>query len=147
MQWNPIWALELVRHCMKVRTIIRRTDANSSAAKDAFVLGCLLAHPLTALSNVFTALKAYQDVRLPFAQFVARESERNGYLMSLDAHGYCRGKEGPLDFLKGKILSMIGEGDAIAEWLRAEKKLRKRQFAQRAPANDASLYIFLPNLL
>jgi salicylate hydroxylase len=119
---------------MEVRTIIRRTDANSSAAKDAFVLGRLLAHPLTTLSNVSTALKAYQDVRLPFAQFVARESERNGYLMSLDAHGYYdadRGNGEPLDFLKGKILSIIdeggweGEGDAIAEWLQAEKKLRK----------------------
>ncbi|KAJ8597074.1 hypothetical protein M405DRAFT_804412 [Rhizopogon salebrosus TDB-379] len=83
------------------------------AMEDAFVLGRLLAHPLTTLSNVSTALKAYQDVRLPFAQFVARESERNGYLMSLDAHGYCdadRGNGEPLDFLKGKILRRGGLG-------------------------------------
>jgi salicylate hydroxylase len=100
---------------MEVRTIIRRTDANSSAAKDAFVLGRLLAHPLTTLSNVSTALKAYQVVRLPFAQFVARESERNGCLMSLDAHG--------------------------------KRNCGKRQFAQRAPVNDALLYMFLPNPL
>lgn len=40
------------------------------------MLGRLLAHPLTTLFNVPAALKAYQDVRLPFAQFIAHGSER-----------------------------------------------------------------------
>ncbi|KAG1873030.1 hypothetical protein DFJ58DRAFT_722202 [Suillus subalutaceus] len=48
------------------------------AIEDAFVLGRLLAHPLTTLDNVPVALKAYQDVRLPFTQFVARGSGLTG---------------------------------------------------------------------
>jgi salicylate hydroxylase len=110
-------------------------NVNSSCAKDAFVLGRLLAHPLTTLDNVPTALKAYQDVRLPFAQFVARESERAGYMLQLDAHGHYDDRENEreesLDILKGKILGIVGEkgwegeGGAVVEWLQAERKLHE----------------------
>ena len=65
-----------------------RDYANSYCTKDAFVLGRLLAHPLTTLDTVPAALKAYQDVRLPFAQFVAREAERTGYMYEFDSPGY-----------------------------------------------------------
>ncbi|KAJ8597696.1 FAD/NAD(P)-binding domain-containing protein [Rhizopogon salebrosus TDB-379] len=105
------------------------------AIEDAFVLGRLLAHSLTTLDNVPTALKAYQDVRLPFAQFVARESERTGYMLQFDAHEYYdnRGNERgeSLDILKGKIISIIGENGwegesgAVVEWLQAERKLHE----------------------
>ncbi|KAG1734939.1 uncharacterized protein EDB91DRAFT_577444 [Suillus paluster] len=63
------------------------------AIEDAFVLGRLLAHPLTTLDNVPAALKAYQDVRLPSAQFVARESERVGRIMDFNTLNADRGNE------------------------------------------------------
>ncbi|OAX42236.1 FAD/NAD(P)-binding domain-containing protein [Rhizopogon vinicolor AM-OR11-026] len=108
------------------------------AIEDAFVLGRLLAHPLTTLDNVHTALKAYQDVRLPFAQFAARESERSGYMYQLDAPRQYDDTDGgneqeePLHILKEKILGIVGEegwesedNGPIAGWLQAEKKLEE----------------------
>ncbi|KAG1752199.1 hypothetical protein EDB19DRAFT_1627833 [Suillus lakei] len=103
------------------------------AIEDAFVLGRLLAHPLIMLDNVPTALKAYQDVRLPFAQFVARESERTGYMYDFyspgDHDGTDRGNEREQrEIMKGKITdrwNWAGESGAVAEWLKAEKQLQE----------------------
>ncbi|OAX42230.1 hypothetical protein K503DRAFT_683764, partial [Rhizopogon vinicolor AM-OR11-026] len=100
--------------------------------KDAFVLGRLLAHPLTTLDNVHAALKAYQDVRLSVGQFVARNSEAMGDMFEFDAPGYYDGvdrqnEREALELLKDEILELRrwrGEG-AIAEWLQAERKLQE----------------------
>ncbi|KAG1867449.1 hypothetical protein C8R48DRAFT_793897 [Suillus tomentosus] len=91
--------------------------------EDVFVLGRLLAHPLTTLDNVPTALKAYQDVRLPFAQFVARQSERStGQMYDFCALKTDRGNEREeIKILKEKIIDLWenwdseGEGGAVAE--------------------------------
>ncbi|KAG0707085.1 hypothetical protein DFH29DRAFT_1066512 [Suillus ampliporus] len=91
------------------------------AMEDAFVLGRLLAHPLTTLDNVPVALKLYQDVRLPFAQSVARESERTGRMYESDEREV-------LEIQKEKILEQwkweenIG---AVAQWSEAERKLQE----------------------
>ncbi|KAG1845154.1 hypothetical protein F4604DRAFT_211000 [Suillus subluteus] len=108
------------------------------AIEDAFVLGRLLAHPLITLDNVPVALKAYQDVRLPFAQFVARESERTGKLFDFHAPGYYdgtdRGNEREeMEILKEKIVDQWdweskGEGGAVAEWEKAERQLREGSY-------------------
>ncbi|KAG1736169.1 uncharacterized protein EDB91DRAFT_1329694 [Suillus paluster] len=97
------------------------------AMEDAFVLGRILAHPLTTLDNVPTALKAYQDVRLPFTQFVARESERTGRMYEIDALRTSQGNE-EMQAKKEQIVGQQnwgGGGGALAEWLEAEKKLQE----------------------
>lgn len=107
------------------------------AIEDAFVLGRLLAHPLTTLDNVPVALKAYQGVRLPFSQFVARESKRAGKMYNFCAPGYYdgtdRGNEREeMEILKEKIIDQWDwenkfegeEGGAVAEFERAERQLQ-----------------------
>ncbi|KAG1776546.1 hypothetical protein EV702DRAFT_1109364 [Suillus placidus] len=98
------------------------------AMEDAFVLGRLLAHPLTTLDNVPAALKAYQDVRLPFAQFVARESARTGRMLSFDMSDTAgRNVREELEIQKEKLLAQWeweGKDSPIAEWLEAERKLQ-----------------------
>ncbi|KAG1818113.1 uncharacterized protein BJ212DRAFT_1446574 [Suillus subaureus] len=105
------------------------------AIEDAFVLGRLLAHPLTTLDNVPVALKAYQDVRLPFAQFVACESKRTGKMYDFRAPGYYDGTDRgngreEMEVLKEKILDQWhweskGEGGTVAEWEKAERQLQE----------------------
>ncbi|OAX37524.1 hypothetical protein K503DRAFT_783560 [Rhizopogon vinicolor AM-OR11-026] len=104
------------------------------AIEDAFVLGRLLAHPLTTLDNVHVALETYQDIRLSVAQFTARKSEALGHMYEFNAPGYYdgtdRGNEGEeLERLKEKIIEdrrgWEGEGGAVAGWLKAERKLQE----------------------
>ncbi|KAG2124433.1 hypothetical protein DEU56DRAFT_595143 [Suillus clintonianus] len=109
------------------------------AIEDAFVLGRLLAHPLTTLDNVPAALKVYQDVRLPFAQLAARESERIGYMYDFCSPGYYDGtdsvnKREELEILKGKIIGLrdwAAEGGAVAEWVKAESRLQESLCPER----------------
>lgn len=101
--------------------------------KDVFVLGRLLAHPLTTLDKVPAALKIYQDVRLPFAQLVARNSDRAGRMFQFNVPGYYdgtnRGNEGEeLDILEETIMSHFdsqGQGGAPAEWQQAQRNLEE----------------------
>lgn len=48
--------------------------------EDAYVLGALLKHPLVNRQTVATALKVYEQVRLPHANHVMRVSRENGRL-------------------------------------------------------------------
>ena len=94
-----------------VRTIIHQTMRT--------YLGHLLAHPLTTLDNVPAAPKAYQDVLLPFAQSIARESERTRYMFEFNLPGSYDGTDrknerDDMEILKEKILGQFGwegEGD------------------------------------
>ncbi|KAG2130017.1 hypothetical protein BD769DRAFT_1666951 [Suillus cothurnatus] len=111
--------------------------------EDAFVLGRLLAHPLTTLSKVPAALKTYQDVRLPIAQSIARGSEHMGNIYQFCLPGYYDGTDRgnmreEIEILKEKILdlwSWEGEGGAITEWVQAESHLREILYQRRE--NDA----------
>lgn len=121
------------------------------AIEDAFVLGRLLSHPLTTLDTLPAALKAYQDVRLPFVQFVARESERTGRMLDFDAPSAHGGNvQEELDILKEKILAQWeweGVGGAVADWLEAERKMRESiGVSNRECENDASLSVSSPKL-
>lgn len=146
---NPSrWALHVVNElplftCDRVALIGDASHAMTpyfgagagQAIEDGFILGRLLAHPITTLDNVPAALKAYQDVRLPFTQFVARESKRTGKMYEFCAPGYYdgtnRGNEREeMEILKEKILDQWnwqdkGEGGAVAEWEQAKRQLQE----------------------
>ncbi|KAH7915880.1 hypothetical protein BJ138DRAFT_1109221 [Hygrophoropsis aurantiaca] len=103
------------------------------AIEDAFVLGRLLAHDLTTLSNIPTALRIYQDIRLPFATFVARESFKTGYMTNFLAPGYFDGidlsnEKEDLERLHQALLKQwawqVRDG-SIEEWVEAEKQLKE----------------------
>lgn len=118
---------------IEVRTIIHNIYecVDSSCTKDAFVLGRLLAYPLTTLDNVHVALKAYQDVRMLSAQSIARIAEDRGDLLQFNAPGYYDGtdrgnEQEELKHLQEKLLNQLsGEGGAVAEWLKAERMLQE----------------------
>jgi len=110
------------------------------AIEDAFVLGRLLAHPLTTRDNVHIALKAYQDVRLPVAQSVARDSIRAGRMMRFEEPGYYNGSDQgnereELDVLEQLLTSHFGNSQgqygAIAEWKEAERNLKESVCCQK----------------
>lgn len=50
------------------------------AVEDAYILAALLSNPLTTLKTLPTALKVYEEVRLPFAKDVLRRTAVNGRL-------------------------------------------------------------------
>ncbi|OAX36554.1 FAD/NAD(P)-binding domain-containing protein [Rhizopogon vinicolor AM-OR11-026] len=103
------------------------------AMEDAFVLGRLLAHPLTTLDNVPAALRVYQDVRLAAAQLVARNAKDIGLMFQFSMPGYYdgtdRGNEREeMEILQEMINSHMvnyGQGSAVAEWQQAEKNLQE----------------------
>ncbi|KAH7915888.1 hypothetical protein BJ138DRAFT_1169596 [Hygrophoropsis aurantiaca] len=106
------------------------------AIEDAFVLGRLLAHNLTTLSNISTALRIYQDIRLPFATFVARESDKTGYMIDFLAPGYFDGIDlsNEKEDLERLHQAAVHQWDwqsrdgSIGEWLEAEKRLEESIF-------------------
>lgn len=55
------------------------------AIEDAYVLAALLAHPCADRETLGRALEAYDAVRVPVAQEVARKSRLNGLLYELNA--------------------------------------------------------------
>ncbi|KAH7883010.1 hypothetical protein F5I97DRAFT_2075575 [Phlebopus sp. FC_14] len=59
--------------------------------KDAFILGRLLAHTGVRLSQAPAALGIYQDIRLPFTSWVAREFLRTGWMYLFMSPGYYDG--------------------------------------------------------
>ncbi|KAF8558624.1 FAD/NAD(P)-binding domain-containing protein [Imleria badia] len=61
------------------------------AIDDAFILGRLLAHPLTSLSRVQDALRIYEQVRFPFAQTIASFSLSTGWMYTFLEPGYYDG--------------------------------------------------------
>ncbi|OAX39284.1 FAD/NAD(P)-binding domain-containing protein [Rhizopogon vinicolor AM-OR11-026] len=101
------------------------------AMADAFVLGRLLAHPLTTLDNVHVALKVYQDVRLSVAQLVALNSKRAGRISQFNLPGYYNGTDQgnereELEILQEMIINHSeGQGNAITEWQQAERNLQE----------------------
>lgn len=49
-----------------------------AAVEDAYVLGAILANPLVTLKTLPQALKIYEEVRLPFANKIQRDSNACG---------------------------------------------------------------------
>lgn len=108
-----------------------------SVIQDAYILGRLLSHPLTHRANIPDVLRIYEEIRLPFANDVVRNSRLTGLMYEFTAPGYydgndrtpAREKEG-LQKL-GKAIEKNWEwqgmpGDGPDEdWTRAESRLRE----------------------
>ncbi|KAF8558565.1 FAD/NAD(P)-binding domain-containing protein [Imleria badia] len=113
------------------------------AIDDAFILGRLIAHPLTPLSRVHDALRIYEEIRLPVARILASLSLSTGWMYSFMAPGYYDGtrneddeddcgigsyeREG-MEVLKQEILkgwNTLHESDSSPQaWVDAELKLQ-----------------------
>ena len=52
------------------------------AVEDAYVLGAILADPSTTRTTLSTALKVYEEIRLPFANDIQRRSEESSEMFS-----------------------------------------------------------------
>ncbi|KAF9224870.1 FAD/NAD(P)-binding domain-containing protein [Gyrodon lividus] len=154
---NPSkWALHVVKQlpfCIQGRVALMGDASHAmapylgagagQAIEDAFVLGRLLAHPLTTLARVPDALRIYQDIRLPFGSSVASNSLSIGWMGHFMAPGYYDGtrKDEDLDDrgisafereemnkLEQAILKRwewMEKDGAIEEWQEAEQRLRE----------------------
>lgn len=106
------------------------------AIEDAYVLGRLLAHPATDLSNVTDALRIYDAVRRPVASDVVERSLKVGLLYELVAEAFPSGTDaakvhaGDRDELQKvakEIMDMwVRQNASIPEedWLRAQDMLQ-----------------------
>ncbi|KAH7915887.1 hypothetical protein BJ138DRAFT_1132302 [Hygrophoropsis aurantiaca] len=103
------------------------------AIEDAFVLGRLLAHELTTIETLPNALQIYQDIRLPFANYVARESYTTGFMYDFLASGYFDGldRTNEAEELEKLHQAIVRQWDwqvkdgSIEEWVEAEKRLQE----------------------
>jgi len=55
--------------------------------QDAHILGRLLSHPAVNKTNLNTALKVYQSVRLPFASSIVERSRETGFIYEFNSPG------------------------------------------------------------
>ncbi|KAG6379291.1 hypothetical protein JVT61DRAFT_11746 [Boletus reticuloceps] len=150
------WALHVVKplpFCVRKRVALIGDACHAmtphygagagQAIDDAFVLGRLIAHPLTSLSRVQDALRIYEDVRLPIALSIASHSSSTGWMYSFMAPGYYDGartgddlddsgigsyeREG-MEVIKQELLRrwdiLDGLKGALQVWEDAELKLR-----------------------
>ncbi|KAI9567712.1 hypothetical protein HD554DRAFT_2173113 [Boletus coccyginus] len=120
------------------------------AIDDAFVLGRLIAHPLTTLSRVRDALHIYEETRFPFARSVASHSLSSAWMYMFMAPGYYDGtrkeedlddrgigayERGGLETIKQEILNhwdFMGDSRTAPQaWEDAESKLQA--LASQAP--------------
>ncbi|KAH0831274.1 hypothetical protein J3R83DRAFT_13909 [Lanmaoa asiatica] len=150
------WALHVVKplpFCARKRVAIIGDACHATthhfgvgagqAIEDAFVLGRLIAHPLTTPHRIQDALHIYEEVRLPIARSVANLSLSTGWMYPFMAPGYYDGtrkeedvdesgvgayeREG-METMKQEILrrwdwlSQLGGG--IQAWKDAESKLQ-----------------------
>ncbi|KAF8432728.1 hypothetical protein L210DRAFT_3650186 [Boletus edulis BED1] len=117
------WALHVVKplpFCVRKRVALIGDACHAmtphygagagQAIDDAFVLGRLIAHPLTSLSRVQDALRIYEDVRLPIALSVASHSLSTGWMYSFLAPGYYDGARTEDDLDDSGIGSYEREG-------------------------------------
>ncbi|KAH0831257.1 hypothetical protein J3R83DRAFT_13890 [Lanmaoa asiatica] len=150
------WALHVVKplpFCVRKRVALIGDACHAmsphfgagagQAIEDAFVLGRLIAHPLTTPHRIQGALRIYEEIRLPFARSVASLSLSTGWMYPFMAPGYYDGtrKDDDLDemgisayeregmeTLKQEILRrwdwMNELGGALPAWKDAESKLQ-----------------------
>ncbi|KAH9835210.1 uncharacterized protein C8Q71DRAFT_710270, partial [Rhodofomes roseus] len=61
--------------------------------QDAYILGRLLAHPLTTLDRVHEVLRIYQSVRLPFANTIFKYARETGRMCEFNWPGQYDGSD------------------------------------------------------
>ncbi|KIJ63563.1 hypothetical protein HYDPIDRAFT_155688, partial [Hydnomerulius pinastri MD-312] len=114
------------------------------AIEDAFVLGRLIAHPLTTLSRVPDALRIYQDIRLPHSTSVASKSLETGWITmfmhpehydgvrkqdDLDERGISAYERDGMEKMRQTMLKAWEwreRGGAVEEWRDAESRLKEK---------------------
>ncbi|EGO18442.1 hypothetical protein SERLADRAFT_481109 [Serpula lacrymans var. lacrymans S7.9] len=104
-----------------------------TTVKDAFILGRLLSHELTTLSNLPDVLRIYQDIRLPVATQISQRAASTGYMYDFVAPGYYDGKdrseeEEGLARLKDAInenWDWLAQEGSLSEWTEAERRLKE----------------------
>jgi len=95
----------------------------NQAIDDAFVLGRLIAHPLTPLSRVQDVLRIYEEIRLPFARSIASLSLSAGCMYSFMEPGYYDGTR------RGEDLDEYGIGSYEREGMESIKQEIQKQWA------------------
>ncbi|OSX60641.1 hypothetical protein POSPLADRAFT_1116951, partial [Postia placenta MAD-698-R-SB12] len=65
-----------------------KAKLNPTITQDAYILGRLLAHPLTTLTNVKEVLRIYQSVRLPFSNTVLGRARETGRMCEFNHPAY-----------------------------------------------------------
>ncbi|KAG9308291.1 hypothetical protein JVU11DRAFT_12054 [Chiua virens] len=98
------------------------------AIYDAYVLGRLIAHPLTKLPQIPEALRIYEEIRLPFAHEVASLSFSTGNMYVFNAPGYYDGTRKKEDLDENGIGAYEREG---METMRQEI-LRRWEFVENS---------------
>jgi len=112
------------------------------AIEDAFVLGRLIAHPLTSLSRIPDALHIYEEVRFPIARDVAKLSLSSGWMYSfmepglydggrkqddVDSSGISAYERDGMESIKQEDVRrwdwLEGLSSALQQWEEAESKL------------------------
>ncbi|KAF8558630.1 FAD/NAD(P)-binding domain-containing protein [Imleria badia] len=92
------------------------------AIDDAFILGRLIAHPLTSISLVQDALRIYEEIRFPVARSIASHSLSMGWMQTFMEPGYYDGTRDGDDLDEHGIGSYEREGmetikqDILGRW-------------------------------
>lgn len=94
------------------------------------MLGRLLTHNDTNLSNVAHALAVYQHLRLPVAQQAAERSRQNGHMYEFNDPEFCFDDKPSMEQLEalgeavGVSFRWLGYGGCDEDWAKAERLLR-----------------------
>jgi salicylate hydroxylase len=64
------------------------------AIEDAYILGRILSHPSTSLTNIPQVLRFYQEIRLPFANNIVQQARLTGLMYEFNAPGHYDGERG-----------------------------------------------------
>ena len=82
------------------------------AIEDAYVLGAMLAHPLTTRKTVAQALEVYEEICLPRGNSVQQGSKRNGLLHQLNdkRFSWMARDESDDDIVRGKAKAQDENG-------------------------------------
>ncbi|KII86084.1 hypothetical protein PLICRDRAFT_309836 [Plicaturopsis crispa FD-325 SS-3] len=103
------------------------------AIEDAYILGRFLAHPSTTLKNISAVLRAYDEIRRPFANSIVSRSRSAGHLYMFSEPGYYDGVDRAHEKEKlDAIAQAIAEawawqkgGGVATEWEAAETRLKE----------------------
>ena len=99
------------------------------ALEDAYILGRLLAHPKTSLSDIAQVLKVYETIRLPLSQEAAETSRNNGLVYDFMHPDYPVGEDagkeelGKLGKEIGRSFAWLGKAGCVDDWKKAEVSL------------------------
>ncbi|KAG6843532.1 hypothetical protein H0H87_003444 [Tephrocybe sp. NHM501043] len=116
-------------HAMTPHQGVGGGQAIEASVNDAHILGRLLAHDKTNLSNLSKVLQIYQDIRLPQAQAASRRAWSNGLMYDFKHPDFSISSAATAEELKrlGQAVSdsfeWLGKGGCDEDWKRAEASI------------------------